>query len=496
MELNKEKINNNNLFKINFKKSHTIYPISKNKFKNSNSEYLNFFNNPNSNRYICNKIINKIKLKNSSISSEKRNKNNYLNYKINIKNNLCTKNSNNNNSYNPRNNNNSKKILLKPKKIDTQIYKEEKKKVFSYNNKTNKTMINNINNKTYSNKKDNISYKEILNLWDKLYIPISYRKIFNALLNQLEKEDKNKLILNELIELEELIKEINTLLNNIKKRKEIINKIKEINNNLKLIFNSDGKESNKYLVNNMSNYIEKMRIITINICILMKKIKKKIYNGSMTAKYNIDLISQSFNFDKNYLIKMKEELDFLKEGNAKYFFNISEEKDPFLIRASNNDENSKKDPFINIVPITEEIRAKIEKCIYIIYQELIAYQNSAINNNIFRPISPSNKYFSCSNLPTKSDNRMNYSNLYLKKSKVGLERIIPRKESELKYLHHKRNKNNKNTFLKSNSCINFQIKSTQITNRTFYLTNFEKINNKKLIDISSNEDNNININKL
>ena len=66
----------------------------------------------------------------------------------------------------------------------------------------------------------------------------------------------------------------------------------------------------------MSYYIEKMRIITINICFYMKKIKRKIYNGSMTAKYNIDLISQTYNFDKNYLIKMKEELDFLKEGNA------------------------------------------------------------------------------------------------------------------------------------------------------------------------------------
>ena len=94
MELNKEKINNNNLFKINFaKKSHIIYPISKNKFKNSNSEYLNFFNNPNSNRFICKKIINKIKLKNSSISSEKRNKNINLKNKINIKNNLCKNNS-------------------------------------------------------------------------------------------------------------------------------------------------------------------------------------------------------------------------------------------------------------------------------------------------------------------------------------------------------------------------------------------------------------------
>jgi hypothetical protein len=477
MELNKKKININSQIKINFvKNSHIIYPISKNKYKNTNSEYLNFFNKHNSNRFISNKIINKIKLKNSSISLDRRNKNSYL--KINNKNNFYYKNYNNNNSYNHRNINNNKKILLKIKKIDTQIYKEEKKNVNIYNNKTNKAMINDENIKIYINKKDYLSYKEILNLWDKLYIPLSYRNIFRALLNQLEKEDKTKLVSNEFIELEGLIKEIDTLLNNIKSRKEIINKMKEINNNLKLIFKSDEKESNKLLVKNMSNYIEKMRIITINICFLMKKIKKKIYNGSMTAKYNIDLISQSFNFDKNYLIKMKEELDFLKEGNAKYFFNISEEKDPFLIRASNNDENSKKDPFIYIVPITEEIRTKIEKCNYIIYQELIAYQNRDLSNNIFRPISPSNKYFSDLNIPIKSDNRMNINNLYLKKSKVGLERLIPQKESELKFIHCERKSTYKNTFLKSNSCMNFQIKSTQFSNKTFFLTNLEKINNQ------------------
>ena len=68
MELNKKKININSQIKINFvKNSHIIYPISKNKYKNTNSEYLNFFNKHNSNRFISNKIINKIKLKNSLI---------------------------------------------------------------------------------------------------------------------------------------------------------------------------------------------------------------------------------------------------------------------------------------------------------------------------------------------------------------------------------------------------------------------------------------------
>ena len=43
-------------------------------------------------------------------------------------------------------------------------------------------------------------------------------------------------------------------------------------------------------------------------------------NENLSEKYNIDLISQNYNFDKNYLIKMKEEMKFLKEGNAKFFF--------------------------------------------------------------------------------------------------------------------------------------------------------------------------------
>jgi hypothetical protein len=159
--------------------------------------------------------------------------------------------------------------------------------------------------------------------------------------------------------------------------------LQQINKDLKLIFNSERKEPNNFLVKNMSNYIEKLRKATINICFAMKKIKNKVMNGNLTEKYNIDIISQNYNFDKNYLIKMKEEMKFLREGNARFFFKISEDRSPFLIKASEEDENSKNDPFICIVPINEVIKLKIEKCNYIIYQELIAYQNKDLNNNIY-----------------------------------------------------------------------------------------------------------------
>ena len=244
----------------------------------------------------------------------------------------------------------------------------------------------------------------------------------------------------------------------------------------------------------MSNNIEKLRNITINICFLMKKIKNKIYNGNLTGKYNLDIISQNFHFDKNYLIKMKEELNFLKEGNAKYFFNISEDQSPFLIKASEEDNESKKDPFIFIVPITDEIRTKIEKCNYIIYQELIAYQNRDFSNNVFRPISPPDEF---NNLFSESINTQNqnlktsnYSNLYLEKSQRRTEKLIPKRELEIKYPRIKRNKNYQNSILKSNSCINFQIKSKEFKIRTLFLTNLEKIKkNNNFIEISNNDEN-------
>ena len=108
--------------------------------------------------------------------------------------------------------------------------------------------VKNENKTIYKNKKDDISYKEILNSWDKLFIDITYRKIFNELLSKLEQEDKNKLILNEYNELNDLLNELHVLLYNIKLRKEIITKLQQINKDLKLIFNSERKEPNNFLV--------------------------------------------------------------------------------------------------------------------------------------------------------------------------------------------------------------------------------------------------------
>ena len=45
-------------------------------------------------------------------------------------------------------------------------------------------------------------------------------------------------------------------------------------------------------------------------------------------KYDINVIAEKFKFDKNYFIKMKNELNFLKE-TAKYYFNLNNDQTHF-----------------------------------------------------------------------------------------------------------------------------------------------------------------------
>ena len=132
----------------------------------------------------------------------------------------------------------------------------------------------------------------------------------------------------------------------------------------------------------------------------MKKLKNDINNVNNLSKYNFDLLAIKSKFDKNYLIKMKGELSFLKEGNAKYYFNLNDIRTPFLLKASkaninvinnlNIDNNNEKDFLIKIVPLKEKTKEHISECNYYIYQELIAYQqNILVKKTINRDAPPS-----------------------------------------------------------------------------------------------------------
>lgn len=246
-----------------------------------------------------------------------------------------------------------------------------------------------LNNKDGFNNINIINLNNIIKLWNELSINNTYRNLFCVIYKELDDEDKEELYQKETNELLSIKNDIKALKDNIELRLNTIKEISELNTKLNTeIINKDNK-SNEIIINEISDKIGTLRQHTINVCHSMKKLKYELNGLNNLDKYNINAIAEKFNFDKNYLIKMKGELNFLKEGFAKYYFNINNDHTPFLLRASEKSKISNdKDPFYHLVPLKQELKNEILECTYYIYQELIAYQNEKVNKRILRCISP------------------------------------------------------------------------------------------------------------
>ena len=330
---------------------------------------LNFIDNS---LYLFRPLSNKMTILHPLINGKKANKTisaktRDINYKTNYR-----KNINNDFIFNNKNH----LYGLNNKKYEN----PQKSEVFSKTKNNNDNNFNNINL---------INLNNIIKLWDELYIIKNYRKLFCAIYKELDDEDKEELYQRETNELISIKNDINTLKKNIELRLNTIKEIFELNKKLNTeIINKDNK-SNENIINEISDKIDLLRKHTVNICKSMKKLKLALTGIKNLNKYDLNVIAEKFQFDKNYLIKMKGELNFLKEGFAKYYFNLNNDQTPFLLKTSEiNKINNDKDPFYHFVPLDKELKNEIKECNYYIYQELIAYQNENANNKILRCISP------------------------------------------------------------------------------------------------------------
>ena len=241
-----------------------------------------------------------------------------------------------------------------------------------------------INNIDYNNQ----SLINLNKLWDELEILKPYRNYFNYIYKELETEYKEELYQKEIQELNRVKLNIKSLKYYIGLRLEIIQEIKELNEKLGKELLNKNNNAKEILLNEISNKIILLREQTINVCQTMKKLKEIIFTINNLDKYDFDILSKKFKFDKNYLIKMKSELNFLREGFSKYYFNIENDQTPFLLKASDKTKITKEDYFIRVIPLNNEVKNSIIDCIFYIHQELIAYQNINFNKKDFRRISP------------------------------------------------------------------------------------------------------------
>ena len=239
-------------------------------------------------------------------------------------------------------------------------------------------------------------------MWDELCVNKNYRKLFTVIYKELDDENKEELFKKETDEINKIKNYINKLKQNIENRINTIKELYELNIKLNTEVINKDNNSNEIILSEISEKINILRVNTINVCKSMEKLKMELSGIKNLDKFDINLIGEKFNFDKNYLIKMKSELNFLKEGFIKYYFNIENDQTPFLLKASQKSKiTNDKDPFIHLVPLDKELKEKITECTYYIYQELISYQNQKVHSKILRSISPLKRVINCKNDDSK-----------------------------------------------------------------------------------------------
>ena len=269
---------------------------------------------------------------------------------------------------------------------------------FHINNGNNltKNELSHLNNYEMQNLNNISSYDSLQKIWNDFGILHIYKELFNMILIKLNDEEKEDLCKQEIKEIKDLINNIKSLNKEIQSRKKSLKNLNLLDNKLGEMVSDEGNNVDEEIIKNISDEITNLRIYTVNVVYKMKKIKNKIFEGYTFGKFDLDKISENFGLDINYLIKMKEEMLFLKEGYIKSFFNINNDYSPFLLKASEKINNSNGEPYINIVPISKELKENIKQCNCYIYQDLIYYQNHKIKNNYHKAISLSkseNKIF-------------------------------------------------------------------------------------------------------
>ena len=199
--------------------------------------------------------------------------------------------------------------------------------------------------------------------------------------------------------------------NNMKKFKDaLLNLKKEIENrenNLTQLKKSDflinaamNNEQNTNSINsilqNVISLIKNLRINAVNIVKKVIKVNQITSYYANSGKFNINKIKPEYSYDPRYLIKMKNDLQFLRDSNLSAFIEMNNtEIDPFLTNCapvSNKSKGNKR-----IIPISDDMMKSIIESRYLLLQETVLDNIERENNINIRSCD-----FSESNLHSKN----------------------------------------------------------------------------------------------
>lgn len=216
----------------------------------------------------------------------------------------------------------------------------------------------------------NIGHK-LQSLWNEFYVLHTYQYSFRKYILYFPKEYHKIIIEYEIKSLEKIVNLIHTIQKNFNKRNEILGKIK---NEINFYQTGNNIRKNDRIFNMINENLILFQLQSIEMFFNISKLKKEIYLGVKNGKYDLKQIKSSQKFlhifDNDLLIKLNLELNFIKESNIGFLFNIQNNFDPFLLGIKNSNINDK----IYYILLSDIIRSNIN----------LDMNSNNYNENIFR----------------------------------------------------------------------------------------------------------------
>jgi hypothetical protein len=209
-------------------------------------------------------------------------------------------------------------------------------------------------------------------LWAQNDIPEAQRGPFRDCVKSMEEEPAKDLVIKEILDFEKNKANVQLALRSVAAREESLKSLKEMQNFLQ---NSPDWEKVKEVQLEAAELLHAHRMLTLNCVESIVKWRNQLSNAVHLSPFNFPFMWEGV----NYLLNLKDDLDFLKASEYAKVLYFGEEPDPFLVYPSvpsgKLEKSRKRDPnyFVNdgqvIVPLPSTITGRVKEAEEILRKE-------------------------------------------------------------------------------------------------------------------------------
>ena len=290
-------------------------------------------------------------------------------------------------------------------------------------------------------------YEIVKELWEKLGVTENYVNNFDFILNgkSNDRDSVLEMIIGEKKQMKKFRFELMKVISEITKRENKINDLKQFiktyeqieelikqkekekkKENNEITENKDEKnlkksknigEVNKELIeNDIHDCLKSLRLRTINTVNIITKFKTAYFN-LFNNKINLEFIKKKYGFNDKYLVKLNNDLDFLKNTIIKKIYHFSEKGgDPFLLCISDKCGDPADIPQYRQLPISNEILSVVKNFKFSLEQEevfsMIKNKNNKNSNNSNISYKYKSNVINAYKSPYNKNNMNVYNNAY------------------------------------------------------------------------------------